>query len=155
MGCTLADEVGHLGHSKEVEASFDMGEEDSQGNLMGVHMLGDMAADNSLIMAIIEVKWSAFEFFYGSFIFINYFWLRVNFCYSDWSYVFYYYVSFTFHFIIFINSIHSLYFPPVFIQPIKVLILSLTHPPIPYLRHHVLPKFSEEYINKTQQPLHN
>jgi hypothetical protein len=55
MGCTLADEVGHLGHSKEVEASFDMGEEDSQGNLMGVHMLGDMAADNSLIMAIIEV----------------------------------------------------------------------------------------------------
>ena len=55
MGCTLGDEVGHLGHSKEVEASFDMGEEDSQGNLMGVHKLEDRAVDNSLIMAIIEV----------------------------------------------------------------------------------------------------
>ena len=55
MGCTLGDEVEHLGDSKEVEASFNRDEEDSPGNLVGVHRLGGMEVDNNLIVAIIEV----------------------------------------------------------------------------------------------------
>ena len=55
MGCTLGDEVEHLADSKEAEASFNRDEEDSPGNLVGVHRLGGMAVDNNLIMAIIEV----------------------------------------------------------------------------------------------------
>lgn len=54
MGCTLGDAVGHLVESK-VEVSFNRDEEDSPGNLVGVHRLGDRAVDNSLIVAIIEV----------------------------------------------------------------------------------------------------
>ena len=54
-GCTLGDVEELLGDSKEVEASFNRDEEDSPGNLVGVHRLGDRAVDNSLIVAIIEV----------------------------------------------------------------------------------------------------
>jgi hypothetical protein len=55
MGCTLGDAVGRLRDSKEVEASFNRDEEDSLGNLVGVHRLGGMEVDNNLITAIIEV----------------------------------------------------------------------------------------------------